>query len=179
MITSIIPAPYRLLAGIAAIAAITSAVWLNGSRHGLAKGRAETAVVQQRWDAERAAQTAAALAASEQARAEEQRRANAQQEIQDAHDKALAQARGDALLADAAAGRLRARIAVLIAAARGAEARDDSPSSHIGTPADDAGSMLADVFGRCVERVRFLATVADERGAAGQSCERWADALTR
>lgn len=38
--------------------------------------------------------------------------------------------------------------------------------------------MLADVLGRCIARVRLLATAADERGAAGALCEREYDEVT-
>jgi len=46
-----------------------------------------------------------------------------------------------------------------------------------GAPAVDAAGMLADVLGRCIARVRFLASVADERGTAGELCERSYEAL--
>jgi hypothetical protein len=38
--------------------------------------------------------------------------------------------------------------------------------------------LLADLFGRADERAGELAKIADERGIAGQQCERDYDALT-
>ena len=54
-----------------------------------------------------------------------------------------------------------------------------NPGLAIGSPpTDDATGVLADVLGRCVARVQRLAAIADERGRAGQLCERAYDALT-
>jgi hypothetical protein len=174
----LIPAPYRLIVAGLAVAAAVGALLAWGAHRESTGHAAGMAAVQAKWDAERAIELAAAHSASEAARAEEARRVAAMKEIDDAHEKALAAARGDALLAGTDAAKLRQRIATLIAAARGSAARDDSPASHVGPPAEDPGTMLADVLGRCVQRVQFLATVADERGAAGAACERAYDSLT-
>lgn len=122
--------------------------------------------------------TRRALVAAEDARAEEMRRAKAQKEIEDANEARLQTLRADAAVADAAAGRLRQRVADLIAAARrGAGASDPAPV--VGSPAaGDPVGVFANVLSRCVERVRFLAAVADERGAAGAACVSEYDALT-
>lgn len=123
--------------------------------------------------------TNAALAVAkrqEQYREEEHRRETAQKEALDAAEQTAARARADLAIADAAAGRLRDRVAALVAAARQAAA---NPAPGAGSPAAaDAAGMLADVLGRCITRVRVLAAVADERGTAGQLCERSYDALT-
>ena len=173
---SLIPLPYRLLATAAALVSIVVSVLIWGGHRERSGYAAGAASIQALWDADRARAAAAALAASEAARAEEQRRAAAQQEVVDAYEKELQRMRADVAIADAAAGRLRERVAALVAAARqaagGASLAPGSP------PADDATGMLADVLGRCISRVQLLARVADERGAAGRACERAYDALT-
>ena len=177
MILDLIPAPYRLLAGAAAVVAITASVWLAGDRHGLAKGRAETAVVQARWDTERAAEFAAAASASESARAEEQRRQSATQEI--AHEAQVMQdrARRDAVAVTGAADGLRQRAAAVAAACRGGPSVN--PTAAAGsTPATDSGAVLIDVLSRVVVVAGQLAIVADQRGGAGAACERAYTALT-
>lgn len=102
----------------------------------------------------------------------------ADQEKHDAEDREaqaqLVRAR-DAAVATAAG--VQQRFASALAAARreaaaGAAAQPGSPA------AETADGVLADVFGRCVARVRLLAAVADERGRAGTLCERDYDALT-
>jgi hypothetical protein len=128
------------------------------------------------WSTDRQHAADLARKAEADARAEEQRRAAAQKEITDEYERRIQASRADAAVADAAAGRLQQRVAALVAAARQA-------ASHPGVvvpsaPADDPTGMFADVLGRCVARVRVLAAVADERGAAGTACEREYDALT-
>ncbi|AQQ50134.1 DUF2514 family protein [Burkholderia cenocepacia] len=104
-------------------------------------------------------------------RNEFRRRLAAQQEIAtDAarkHEAALA----DAAAAGRAADGLRRQVAVLVADVRRAGAAAGSPA------ASDAIGLLADVFGRADERAGELAKIADERGIAGQQCERSYDAL--
>ncbi len=50
-------------------------------------------------------------------------------------------------------------------------------SPEVSPAADDAIDLLADVFGRADESAGELARIADERGIAGQQCERSYDAL--
>ncbi|MBU9649337.1 DUF2514 domain-containing protein [Burkholderia multivorans] len=106
------------------------------------------------------------------ARAEEQRRTAAQSEIaKDANQQRTA-ALADAFAARAAAGSLQQRVDQLVAAAR-------HPATSAGSPAaGDALDLLADVLGRADEAAGELAKIADERGIAGQQCERDYDALT-
>ncbi|MBR7899901.1 DUF2514 family protein [Burkholderia multivorans] len=106
------------------------------------------------------------------ARAEEQRRTAAQSEIaKDANQQRTA-ALADAFAARAAAGSLQQRVDQLVAAAR-------HPTATAGSPAaGDALDLLADVLGRADERAGELAKIADDRGIAGQQCERDYDALT-
>lgn len=132
---------------------------------GVDSGRAE---VMAAWNAEK-------VLLAEQRRREEFRAAERMLEIIHAAESQAQQARADAAIADAAAGRLRERVAALIDTAR-RTAADPAPAA-VGPPADDAAGMLADVLGRCIARVRFLADVADQRGRAGTACERAHDAL--
>ncbi|MDF3115897.1 DUF2514 domain-containing protein [Burkholderia semiarida] len=106
------------------------------------------------------------------ARAEEQRRTAAQSEIaKDANQQRTA-ALADAFAARAAAGSLQQRVDELVDAAR-------HPAAAAGSPAaGDALDLLADVLGRSDETSGELAAIADQRGIAGQQCERDYDALT-
>ena len=174
----LVPAPYRLLALAVLAAAALASLWAWGHAREARGDRAGRAAVQAMWDAAELRRAAVAAAAQLAARAEEQRRAAAHQEALDAYEAQLARARADAAIADAAAGRLRQRVAALIRAARGDSGGADPGVAPPGPAAQDPAGLLADVLGRCVERVRFLAAAADERGAAGQACERAYDALT-
>lgn len=175
--------PYRLLgAALALVAACVAVIaWgahreAEGNRAGYDRGMAVAARIQAAWDADKVRAASAALRESEAARAEEQRRAEAQREVVEAYERQIQKVRADAAIADAAAGRLRDRVAALVAAARQAAQHPGAAAS--GPATDDATGMLADVLGRCVTRIRFLAAVADQRGAAGQACERSYDALS-
>ncbi|KWA14623.1 hypothetical protein WL26_09890 [Burkholderia cepacia] len=104
-------------------------------------------------------------------RNEIRRRLAAQQEIASDAAKERDQAAADAAVADAAADGLRKQVAALVADVRRAGASAGSAS------AGDALDLLADLFGRADERAGELAKIADERGIAGQQCERSYDAL--
>jgi len=119
-----------------------------------------------------AAASQAALQATEAARAEEQRRAAATQEAAHAAEKQVTQARADADAAAAALRRGLQRAAAAAATASAVHAGIDTAAAEPGAPAASADLVPADLLGRCGERVRQLALVADERGAAGQACER-------
>ncbi|MBH9664268.1 DUF2514 family protein [Burkholderia multivorans] len=99
------------------------------------------------------------------------RRLAAQQEIATNATKERDQARADAAVADGVADGLRKQVAALVADARRAGAAAGSPATG------DALDLLADLFGRADERAGELAKIADERGIAGQQCERSYDAL--
>jgi hypothetical protein len=136
----------------------------------------DVAEVKAAWSADRAQAAERAQKAEADARAKEQLWIKQQKERDDANDLKLQSLRADATLADAAAGRLQQRVAALVAAARQAATSPGPVQS--GPPATDPAGMLANVLGRCIERVRLLATVADERGAAGSLCERQYDEVT-
>ncbi|CAB3750771.1 hypothetical protein GQ57_15855 [Burkholderia sp. MSh2] len=105
-------------------------------------------------------------------RNEFRRRLAAQQEIATDAAKQRDRATADAVVADAAADGLRKQVAALVADARRTSASTGGPA------ASDALDLLADVFGWTDERAGELAKLADERGIAGQQCERVYDALT-
>lgn len=136
----------------------------------------DLAEIKAAWQTDRAAAAEASRKAEAAARAEETRVRAEQEEKIDAAEKAAERARADRAIADAAAGRLSQRVAALVAAAR--EAASHPQVVQPGAPTADPAGMLADVLGRCVARVRLLATVADERGTAGQLCEQSYDAMT-
>ncbi|KVT57997.1 DUF2514 family protein [Burkholderia ubonensis] len=105
-------------------------------------------------------------------RDEFRRQSAAQQEIAIHAAKERDQARVDAAAAASAADGLRRQVAALVAGIR------RSATSAGGSSAGDALDLLADVLGRADARAGELATIADERGIAGQQCERSYDALT-
>ncbi|KVQ67892.1 hypothetical protein WT22_06265 [Burkholderia territorii] len=104
-------------------------------------------------------------------RDEYSRRLVAQEEIATDAAKERDQARADAAVADGAADGLRKQVAALAADARRAGAAAGSSATG------DALDLLADLFGLADERAGELAKIADERGIAGQQCERSYDAL--
>ncbi|MBR8301373.1 DUF2514 family protein [Burkholderia dolosa] len=105
-------------------------------------------------------------------RNEIRRQLAAQQEIATDAAKERDQARRDAAAADGAADGLRKQVAALVADARRAAASAGGPATG------DALDLLADVFGRTDDAAGELAKIADERGIAGQQCERSYDALS-
>lgn len=115
--------------------------------------------------------------AVDRARAEEQRRTTAQTEIANAAAKDLEQARGDARAAGDAAGRLRVRVAELLAASRAGK-----DSGAAGGGQDKSGGDPIDVLVRVLERSDrasgILADYADRLRVAGLSCERAYESLT-
>lgn len=124
-------------------------------------------------DLARAAQ--AAREQTERFRAKEAEWGESQRRAIDAEKLKTERARADLVLADAARGRVQQRVAFLVTAARRAAA--DPAAASASAPADDSAGMLAELQRRADERAGVLARVADERGAAGELCERAYDAL--
>ncbi|KWD62375.1 MULTISPECIES: DUF2514 family protein [Burkholderia] len=81
-------------------------------------------------------------------------------------------ARADAVAAATAADGLRKQLAAYVDRAR------HTTSATGGPAAGDALDLLADMLGRADARAGELAAIADERGIAGEQCERDYDALT-
>lgn len=132
-----------------------------------------------RWDRAEARQAAHVATLREgamhQALIETTRRLTAQTEATDAAATRARRARADAAAADAAADSLREHVARLAARAAG----DDPAAAGGGQAAADAARMLAELQRRADERAGILARIADERGTAGELCERAYDALMR
>ena len=158
----------------AAFVALTLAVGVQTKRVTWAK--AETQQVKNAWTLAQADATAAALAQTAQFRATEQAWQDKQKEINDDAEKRLAQVRADATLADASAGRLSVRVTALVAQARTAAA--NPPAVGASAPASDPIGMLAELQRRADEAAGIYARIADERGAAGSTCEREYDAVS-
>ncbi|MCT9074912.1 DUF2514 family protein [Cupriavidus gilardii] len=163
--------PWRAVAVVVLAGAAFGAGWtVNGWRKGgeidrLRRGYAE----------ERLAQEVAKVGAVGDARREEQRRLFEQAEIANAAKKEAAKARADARDADAVAGRLRKRVADLVATNR---AGGDSAATSGSTAAGDPLGVLADVLSRADRRAGILAEYADAARIAGHACERAYAALT-
>lgn len=161
------------LAGIAAAALLLTIGVQTGRLH---HAQAAIVKVKDAWALDRAQATAAALAQTTAYRAEETRRAAAHQEIVDEADRKTVAARDDAVISDAVAGKLRGRVAALIAQTRAATG--NPAAAQTSSPADDAGLVLADLFGRLDARAGQLADFADRASIAGQACERAYISLT-
>ena len=111
-------------------------------------------------------------AAQAQARAEEQRSQTAVEGIRRDAQQTIQQSQADAAAADAAANGLRAALdAAKRRAARCATAAAGSPTGP------DQTTVLADLLAELEQEGRAMAAEADRRGIAGQTCERYADAM--
>src|SRR5574337_400169 len=119
---------------------------------------------------------AAAASASEAARAEEQRRTAAQQEVSRNATLALDQARADAARAADAARGLRGAAAA--AAARCDRGPGNPATAGSGPAAADTGAVLADVLVGMDAAGRAVAALADARSIALDACVSAYRALT-
>lgn len=84
------------------------------------------------------------------------------------------QARNDAMLAAQRAGGLQRQLNTI-----GQQLREYSAANGFGSSAGDTGILLADLLSKSVERNRQLADFADRAAAAGATCERQYDSLTK
>lgn len=116
-----------------------------------------------------------ALVASENARAEEQRRATAQKEIVNDTIRKTAVVVADAASAADAHDRLLQRLHALIASRGPATGHPASASSS--ASASGSGLVFAKLFGSIDEAAGRYAAIADERGIAGDACVRAYEAL--
>lgn len=164
--------------GIAAIAAGVL-LGLTALHHHVYKQgyEAGAAHVQQQFDAAKEAADQKRLADVQAARAEEQRRTNAQAEIANEATKQAAAAAADAVAAGAAADSLRARVARLVAATRAAS-NSAAAGAGPGQPGGDPLDVLVDVLSRTDGAAGQLGDYADRLRVAGIACERSYDALT-
>ena len=84
------------------------------------------------------------------------------------------QARNDAMLAAQRAGGLQRQLSTIRQ-----QLREYSTANGFGSSAGDTGVLLADLLSKSVERNRQLADYADRAAAAGATCERQYDSLTK
>jgi hypothetical protein len=158
-------------------AAFAASMLWGGVEHWRANRNADQVIeVKNACTVERANATAAALQQSETNAAITLARINEQKRVTDEAERQLTQARADAAIADAAAGRLSRRVAALVAAAR--EAASHPPAAGASPPAEDAIGLLAELQRRADEAAGIFARIADERGTAGQLCAAAYEALT-
>ncbi|WP_316893276.1 DUF2514 family protein [Ralstonia mannitolilytica] len=166
--------PWRSILAVVIAACSFAAGWaVNGWRLGEQLQQLEATHAQEREGRARAVATA-----SEAARAEEQRRIAEQKGIADAASKERDQAVADARAANAAADKLRTRVAQLVAASRTAS-HTTAAGSGPGQPGGDPLDMLVDVLSRTDSAAGQLGEYADKLKVAGLACERSYDALTR
>jgi hypothetical protein len=99
------------------------------------------------------------------------RRLNQQVEVVHEATLKVERIKADAAVADLAGRRLRDRANALVASCGASVA-------PAGQAAGAPGLVFADVLGRLDEAGRQLASIADERGVAGATCERAYDSLT-
>lgn len=163
----------RTWATLAAAAALIAAVGVQTMR--LANERSAHADTRTRHAQHIAALESAARAAVQAARAEEQRRYTALQEIATDAQKQLHQARADAAASAGAGHRLRQRIATLTTACSAA------PGHPPATGASPATATPTDLLHRVQQRLDdaadAIAGYADDARIAGQACERAYGAL--
>ncbi|MBO4119820.1 DUF2514 family protein [Cupriavidus gilardii] len=162
--------PWRAVAVVALAGVAFGAGW---AAQGWRKD-AELDRLRRGYAEERLVQEAAKVGAIGNARREEQRRLFEQSEIANAAKHEADRARADARAADAVAGRLRQRVADLVAASRAGS--NPAPTSG-GAPAGDPLGVLADMLERADRRAGILAEYADAARIAGQACERAYGAL--
>lgn len=166
----IIPAtiPWRLAGAFLLTVCVFAAGWMaNGWRK-------DAVIAQMKTDQanERERQSFAQMKAVDDARAEEQRRAQTLSEIANDATKQADMARADARAAGATAERLRQRVATLLRDASNPAATGAGPTT--GT----AGVVLSDVFTWADNRAGELAEALDASRIAGAACERAYEALT-
>jgi hypothetical protein len=117
------------------------------------------------------------LLADRAQRTEEQRRqAVADQEAQNANSK-LVRARADAVIANAAAGKLRGQLAAYIAAVRRASQGAAAAAGGASQPSADPLDLLAQLYGRTDDAAGAIGQYADQLAISGAACERIADGL--
>lgn len=124
---------------------------------------------QDRWDKQLKTQADDKAAAEVSARAEEQRRQTAINEVTTHAAQALEQARTDASTASSAADRLREQARKLVASAGKCSGNPGTASGS--APATNPGNLLAVVLDQSVQRNRELAEIADTARIRGLACE--------
>lgn len=143
----------------------------------VADARADAATAREELAGYRVTQAESARMADRAQRTEEQRRqAVVDQEAQDANTK-LVQARADAVIANAAAGKLRDQLAAYFAAVRRASQEPTPTAGGAGQPGADPLDLLAQLYGRTDDAAGAIGQYADDLAIRGAACERTADGL--
>ncbi len=132
---------------------------------------------EQRWAQRDAADAALQLQAEQDARAEEQRRVNAAQQVQAHAAQEIEKARTDADAAAAASGQLRDQLAKL--QARLGSAAGTASTLAACAPVTRAAGVLSDLLKRADQRAGSLAATADQARIRGLACEAQYDSLDR
>ncbi len=132
------------------------------------------ATAQAQLEHERAAVAAAGASAAAAAATESQRREARMLEIVNATQQLAVRVASDS----AALARERGDLQLQLADYRARAIAVDPAAPNSCAAARAAVDLLADLFGRASDRAAQLARVADDRGVAGQACERAYDALT-
>lgn len=130
-------------------------------------GAYPTHLYYQRDIAETVANVATGLQAMESAyRAEEQRRAQALEDVKDAHYQELEHVRDDSFASGLASAWLQNDFRTA------AKTACNTPSPNGSKNADDSADLLADVLTRLDEATEQIARAADERAAAITTCNK-------
>ena len=173
---NLIPEPYKILAEVVMVAAAFAGAGFVGARIERNAMQVKLDAVQHAWDAERAQEAAAALKATQEARAEEQRRVVATQEVIHAAQAKLVTVAAAAGRALNSAVSLRERAA---AVAAGGAMPEAAAAPGRGASGAGPGLLLADVLGRMGEAGGQLAAEADRARVAGEACEQQYNSLTK
>ncbi len=138
-------------------------------------------VTQAAWDKQvsddKAVAEKARADAEQAARAEEQRRLAAAQQVQAHAIQELDKARADADLATAGASQLRDQLAKLQTRLGGSAT--DSTLATRSASATRAAMVLSDLLERANQRATVLAKTADQARIRGMTCEAHSDSLTK
>lgn len=127
------------------------------------------------WQKRDAADAALQLQAEQDARAEEQRRVNAAQQVQAHAAQEIEKARTDADTAAAASGQLRDQLAKL--QARLGSAAGTASTLAACAPVTRAAGVLSDLLKRADQRAGSLAATSDQARIRGLACEAQYDSL--
>ena len=149
--------PLALLAVLSLLVAGARIAWVNHGQAQYDAGYAKAQADQKKADDEAKAQR-------------EQEKTEIEREAQSRID----QARNDAMLAAQRTGGLRNQLDTIRK-----QLREYSAANGFGSSAGDTGVLLADLLSKSVERNRQLADFADRAAAAGATCERQYDSLTK
>jgi hypothetical protein len=136
----------------------------------------DLAEVQKAWSADRQQAAEASQKAEAAARATEQLWIKQQKERDDANELRLQSIRADAVIAGAAADRLRQRLAAI--ASVPSQAPADSHAVASGEATTDYTPVLANMLTQCGQHLRAMAQIADTSRAAGNACVAQYEGLT-